>query len=102
MQGDPDIEFEQDWSVGLGATLRERQKIKNYFSSFKDFSGKVDSVILLGFECTINTQNLNKIVKPSFEKIEILIFFLCEIRLILGVGRKRKEQAEDICKGLYI
>ena len=40
MQGPPDIEFQQDWSVGLGATLRDRQKIKNYFSSFKDFSGK--------------------------------------------------------------
>ena len=36
----PDIEFEQDWSVGLDAMLRERQNIKNYFSSFKDFSGK--------------------------------------------------------------
>ena len=39
-KGTPDIECEQDWSVGLGATLRERQKIKNYFSSFKDFSGE--------------------------------------------------------------
>ena len=36
----PDIEFEQDWSLGLGASLRDRQKINNYFSSFKDFSGK--------------------------------------------------------------
>ena len=27
LQGTPDIEFEQDWSVGLDATLRERQKI---------------------------------------------------------------------------
>ena len=34
------VEFEQDWSVGLGATLRDKQKIKKYFSSFKDFSGK--------------------------------------------------------------
>ena len=39
-KGTPDIEFEQDWSVGLDASLRERQKIKNYFSSFKDFSGE--------------------------------------------------------------
>ena len=39
-KGTPDIEFEQDWSVGLDAMLRERQKIKNYFSSFRDFSGK--------------------------------------------------------------
>ena len=34
------MEFEQDWSVGSGATLRDRQKVKNNFSSFKDFSGK--------------------------------------------------------------
>ena len=39
-KGTPDIEFEQDWSVGLDTTLRERQKIKNYISSFKDFSGE--------------------------------------------------------------
>ena len=69
LQGDPDIEFEQDWSFGLGATLRDRQKIKNYFSTFKDFPGKEVSVILLGFECTINTQNLHKIVGAIFEKI---------------------------------
>ena len=36
----PDIEFEQDWSVGLGAILADGQKFKNYFSSFRDFSGK--------------------------------------------------------------
>ena len=32
-----DIEFERDWSVGLGATLGDGQKIKNYCSSFRDF-----------------------------------------------------------------
>ena len=63
----PDIEFEQDWSVGLGATLCDKQKIKNYFSSIKNFfSGKADSAILLGIECTINPQNLNKIVRAIF------------------------------------
>ena len=69
--GTPDIEFEQDWSVGLGATLRERQKIKNYFSSFKDFFGESRLCHSVGFECTINPQNLNKIVGAIFEKIEI-------------------------------
>ena len=39
-KGIPDIEFEYDWSIDLGAKLRDRQKIKNYFSSFKNFSGK--------------------------------------------------------------
>ena len=39
-KGTPDIEFEQDWSVGLGAILADGQKIKKYFSSFRDFSGK--------------------------------------------------------------
>ena len=54
-----------------------------------------------GFQCTINPQNLIKIVKAIFEKFEILNFFLCELGLplILGVTRKRKEQAENICKG---
>ena len=39
-KGTPDVEFEQDWSVGLGAVLADAQEIKNYFSSFRDFSGK--------------------------------------------------------------
>ena len=56
--GTPDIEFEQDRSVGLGATLRDRQKIKNYFSCFKD---------------------LMKIVGAIFEKIKIFIFFLSHV-----------------------
>ena len=39
-KGTPDIEFEQDWSVGLGDIVADGQKIKNYLFSFKDFSGK--------------------------------------------------------------
>ena len=34
------IELEQDWSVGLDATLGDRYKIKKYYSSYKDFSGE--------------------------------------------------------------
>ena len=67
--GTPDTKFEQDWSFGLGATLGDCQIIKNYFSSFSDFPGNTDSVILLGIECTINPQNLIKIVRAIFEKI---------------------------------
>ena len=40
-KGTLDIEFERDWSFGLGVTLGGEQKIKNYFSSFRDFSGKI-------------------------------------------------------------
>ena len=47
-KGTLDIEFEQDWSVGLGATLRERQKIKKYFSSFKNFSGESRECHIVG------------------------------------------------------
>ena len=36
-----DIECESDWPVGVGTTLGDGQKIKNYFSSFKDFFGKI-------------------------------------------------------------
>ena len=35
-----DIKCERNWSVGLGAMLGDGQKIKNYFSSFRDFFGK--------------------------------------------------------------
>ena len=75
-KGTPDIEFEQDWSVALGATLRDRQKIKNYFSSFKDFPAKADSVIFLGFECTLDPQNLIKIVGAIFEKMKFFSSFV--------------------------
>ena len=71
----PDIEFEQDWSVGLSATLGGHQKIKVIFLVPGIFLGKADSVIFLGFECIINPQNLIKIVRAIFEKNEILIFF---------------------------
>ena len=30
-KGTPDVEFEQDWSVGLGAILADCQKIKKLF-----------------------------------------------------------------------
>ena len=77
--------------------MRDR-KLKTIFLVSRIFQEKADSVIFLGFECAINTQNLNKIVGAIFEKIEILIFFLCEVPLILGIAPKRIEEAEDICK----
>ena len=39
-KGTLDVECERDWSVRLGATLGDGQKIRNYFSSFGDFSVK--------------------------------------------------------------
>ena len=41
-RGTLDIEFEQDWSVGLGTALGDGKKNQKYFfSSFSDFSGKI-------------------------------------------------------------
>ena len=39
-KGTLDVECERNWPVGLGATLGDGQKIKNHFSSFRDFSVK--------------------------------------------------------------
>ena len=75
------------------------RKLKTIFLVSRIFSEKADSVILLGFECTINTQNLNKIVGAIFEKMKILNVFLCELPLISRVDRKGKKRAGDICKG---
>ena len=94
-KGTLDIEFERDWSVVLGATLGDRRKLKPIFLISGMFPGKVDSVILLSFECTINTQNIIKIVGATFEKIKVLNFFSCELPLISGVEKKK---ARDIYK----
>ena len=87
--------------IGQLATDR---KLKTIFLVSGIIPGKADSVILLGFECTINPQNLIKIVvRAIFEKFEILNFFLCELPLILGVGGKLKKTARDIyMRTLYI
>ena len=74
------------------------RKLKN-FPGTKIFPGKSESAILLGYECTINPQNLLKIVGAIFEKMKILNFFLCELPLILRVDRKLKKLAKDIYKG---
>ena len=51
------IECERDWPVGLGAMLGDEQKIKKtIFLVSGIFPGKADSVILLGFKCTINPE----------------------------------------------
>ena len=98
-KGTLDIEYERDWSVSLGTTLGEGQKIKNYFFLVSGiFPGKADNVIMLGFECTINPQNLNKIVRAIFENIEILIFFMWTTLNFEG-SSKTKKQTGDICKG---
>ena len=75
-KGTLDIEFERDWSVGLGATLDDatERKLKTIFLVSGIFPGKADSVILLGFECTINPQNIIKIVGAIFEN-QIFKFF---------------------------
>ena len=78
------IEFEQDLSFTLGGTLGDGQKIKKYIFLFTTiFSGKADSAIFLGFECTMNPQNLMKIVGAIFQKMKILNFFLCELPITL-------------------
>ena len=61
---------------------------------------KADSVILLGFECTINPQDLIKIVAAIFQKIKIFnFFFSCELPLILGVGGILKKRLEIFTRG---
>ena len=66
------------------------------------FPGKADSVILLGFESTINPQNLIQIVGAIFEKIKFFNFFSRELPLILGVGGKLKKRLDVFTRGPYI
>ena len=75
------------------------RKLKTIFLLSRIFPGKADSVILLGFECAINQQNLNKIVRAIVEKMENLIFFLMWTTLNFRGSSKTEKQAEDIGKG---
>ena len=95
------IEFEQDLSVDLGATLGDRyKKIAYIILVTMIFPGKANSAILLGFECRINQQNFMNIVVAIFDKMIILNFFLCELPLILRVDRKRtKDELEIFARG---
>ena len=87
--------------VQLVSALRQatNRKLKNIFLVSGIFPGIADSVILFGFECTINPENLITIVGAIFEKMKILNLFICELPLILRVDRKRKKPTRDICKG---
>ena len=87
-RGGLDIEIGRDWSVGLGLVLGEGKKLKYIFPVSGIFHGKADSVILLSFEYSINTQNLNKIARVIFEKIEILNFFLMLTTVNFGGSSK--------------
>ena len=55
----PDIEFEQDWPVGIGAILVNGQKIKNYFPSFRDFSEKSRQCHIVGLRNKLTKFNQN-------------------------------------------
>ena len=64
-KGTLDIEFERDWSFGLGATLGEIHTDFFFFFSFSDFSGKAKSVIHLDFlqeQRTINAEYYSNIL----------------------------------------
>ena len=99
-RGTVDIECKRDWPVGLGATLGDGQKIKNYFSSFRDFSEKADSVILLRFECTINPLSSIKIVGAIFEKINISNFFVMWTTLnFRSRGKTKKTSSRYLQEG---
>ena len=50
--------------------VKTRKKL-NIFLVSGIFPGKAEGIILLGFECTINPQNLIKIAAAIFEKIKI-------------------------------
>ena len=80
-------------------SVRRRPHTRIEFYSVSGISpGKANSVTLLGFECIIKPQNFIKFVEAIFDKIEILIFFLCKLHLILRVGWKQKIRPRDISK----
>ena len=88
------IEFHRDWWVGLGTALGDGKKLKIYFPVSGIFPGKFASITLLGFECTINPQNLIKIVLAIFENLKIFNFFLMWTTLnFMGRGKTKNKSS---------
>ena len=62
------------------------------------FPGKFAGITLLGFECTINPQNLIKIGGAIFQKIKLFNFFLMWTTLNFRVRVKTNINVQDICE----
>ena len=73
------------------------KKIKIFFLDSGNFPGKAGSVILSSFECTINPQNLIKLLKPFFIKSNFHFSSYVNYPSIQWQGRTKKT-ARDICK----
>ena len=81
-KGTLDIEFQRDWSFRLGATLGDGQKIKNYFSSFSEFSGKSRYCHIVGFRMYYKPTKFNKNRCSYFfffEKIKFFFLFFSHV-----------------------
>ena len=71
------IEFERDRLIGLGATLGgDGQKIKNYFSSFRDFFGKTRCCHILGLRMFYKPIKFNQNRWSYFRENTFFNFFL--------------------------
>ena len=93
MQGDPRYRMWTRLASWFRWYIRRwTEKLKTIFLVSGIFPGKAESVILLGFECTINSQNLIKIVGVIFEKIKILNFFLMWTTLNFRVRVKTRKK----------
>ena len=74
--------------------------LKNIFLVRWIFLGKADNAMFLGFECTINPQNLMKIVGAVFEKMKILSFFL--MSTTLNFQSRSKKKMDIFARGFQI
>ena len=102
MQGDLDIEFEQDWSVGLVAMYAMDRKWKTIFLVSGIFPGIADSVILLRCWMYYKPTQFDENRWSHFWENEYFNFFLCELPLILRVGWKLTYGLEIFERGPYI
>ena len=84
-KGTLDIECERDWSVSLGARLCNGQKIKNYFSSFRDFFGKRRKCHIVGLRMYYKPKKFDQNRFSHFWENQNFKFFSCELPLILGM-----------------
>ena len=97
-KGTPDIEFEQDWSVAIGATLGDGQKIKYYFSSFRDFFRKSQYCRIVRIRMYYKPTKFNQNRWSHFWENQFFKFFIKWTTLNFKVRVNTKTGVRDICE----
>ena len=93
-----DIDTDRDWLVGLGPASGDEKKLKIYFSSFMEFSGKSRKCHIVVLRMYYKPTKFNQNRWSHFWENHFFYIFLMWTTLNFRVGGKTKKNVRDICE----